>query len=130
MGSLEVLTTNMEEAHILGKVFRTHLEHLFDGGRDGNRIVEVICEQHEHRRKAFRDVVRTRYLRKKVSHAKFANFQKLPNVHCHLFTTKLLRPRTPACRSRIALDCFAWNSARSSPAFGFLLIFFDISFVN
>ena len=46
------------------KVFRTHLEHLFDGGRDGNRIVKVICEQHEHRRKAFRDVVRTRYLRK------------------------------------------------------------------
>ena len=81
VGSLEVLTTNMEEAHILGKVIRTHLEHLFDGGRDGNRIVEVICEQHEHRRKAFRDVVRARYLRKK----------------CHMQTSKSFQMSTVIC---------------------------------
>ena len=81
VGSLEVLTTNMEEAHISGKVFRTHLEHLFDGGRDGNRIVEVICEQHQHGRKAFRDVVRTRYLRKV----------------CHMQTSKSFQMFTAIC---------------------------------
>ena len=71
----------MEEAHISGKVFRTHLEHLFDGGRDGNRIVEVICEQHEHRRKAFRDVVRTRYLRKVRHTQNSRSFQMFTAYH-------------------------------------------------